>query len=60
MLNDLLRDNPKAVWNGKTVTAMDKDKVLLSWQSADGFRVIFGDVTSRSMKTEAELMKLLN
>jgi hypothetical protein len=58
MLSDLLRDNPKAVWNGSTVTAKDKAKVLLSWQTADGFQVLFGDLKSKSVKTEVELKKL--
>jgi outer membrane lipoprotein-sorting protein len=58
MLSDLLRDNPKAAWNGSSVTVKDKDKVLLSWQTADGFQVLFGDLKSKTVKTEAELEKL--
>lgn len=58
MLSVLLRDNPKAVWNGSSVTAKDKGKVLLSWQTADGFQVLFGDLTAKSVRTEAELRKL--
>lgn len=59
MLSTLLRDNPKAGWHGKTVTAKDADKVLLYWQSADGFEVIFGDQKAKSVKSEAELKSLL-
>ncbi len=58
MLNVLLRDNPKAKWNGKPVTAQDSDKVLLSWQTAGGFQVLFGDLSTKSVTTEAELKKL--
>lgn len=57
MLTVLLRDNPKAVWNGSTVTARDMDKVLLSWQTADGFQLLFGDLRAESVASEAELRK---
>lgn len=45
--------NPDPVYNGKTVTARDKDKVLLRWKLDDGrYEVIFGDVRAEAVTAE--------
>ncbi len=52
-IQKILRDDPEAVYNGKTVGPSDKDKVLLRWKLDDGrYEVIFGDLRSQTVTSE--------
>jgi hypothetical protein len=43
----------EAVCHGKTVGPEDRDKVLFRWRLDDGgYRVIFGDLTARTVSAE--------
>jgi hypothetical protein len=45
--------NPDPMYNGKTVRAKDKDKVLLRWKLDDGrYEVIFGDLRAETVTAE--------
>jgi hypothetical protein len=46
-INTILRENPDAAYQGRTVGPADKDKVLLRWKLDDGnYQVIYGDLRS--------------
>jgi outer membrane lipoprotein-sorting protein len=49
-INSIQRDFPEGVYNGKTVTPQDANKVLVRWQLDNGnYRVIFGNLTSATV-----------
>lgn len=51
-LNTILRDNSDAAWFGKTVTAKNKDKLLLFWKTEDGYQAIFGNLKSKRVSAD--------
>ncbi len=52
-LAEIRAHNPDAAYNGKTVTAKDKDKVLLRWKLDGGrYEVLYGDLRAEIVTAE--------
>ena len=51
--NDLIEENKDPVYNGRTITPKDTDKVLMRWKVMDNeYRVIFGDLSVKTVTAE--------